>query len=142
MKKLLALLLLSPLAYADVGDWSKSFYVDEFGDETNDGFISQTVKGKFSNSATENSPLRVRMFINNANVMENTPWFRLYEYDGRNPIKGVYSQNGMRCRIKHQDNTITELPIIQNQGSDYFTPRTDGFNEYYINIYRHIILNE
>ena len=120
MKKLLALLLLSPLAFADVGDWSKSFYVDDFGDKTNQGFISQTVKGKFSNSATENSRLRVKILISNANVMENVPWFRLYEYDGRNPIKGVYSRNGMSCRIKNQDNIISRLPITQNQGSDHF----------------------
>ena len=120
MKKLLALLLLSPLAFADVGYWSKSFYVDDFGDKTNQGFISQTVKGKFSNSATQNSRLRVKILISNANVMENVPWFRLYEYDGRNPIKGVYSQNGMSCRIKNQDNIIFRLPITQNQGSDHF----------------------
>ena len=71
MKKLLALLLLSPLAFADVGDWSKSFYVDEFGDKTNEGFISQTVKGTFSNLKEENERLRVEMYINNANVMKN-----------------------------------------------------------------------
>ena len=103
-----------------IGNWSKSFYVDDFGDETNEGFISQIVRGKFSNSATQNSRLRVKIYISNANVMENVPWFRLYEYDGRNPIKGVYSQNGMKCRIKNQDNTISELPITQRQGSDAF----------------------
>tara|TARA_B100000767_G_C19721781_1_gene517602 strand:- start:82 stop:930 length:849 start_codon:yes stop_codon:yes gene_type:complete len=103
-----------------IGNWSKSFYVDDFGDETNEGFISQIVRGKFSNSATQNSRLRVKIYISNANVMENVPWFRLYEYDGRNPIKGVYSQNGMKCRIKNQDNIISELPITQRQGSDAF----------------------
>ena len=103
-----------------IGNWSKSFYVDDFGDETNEGFISQIVRGKFSNSATQNSRLRVKIYISNANVMENVPWFRLYEYDGRNPIKGVYSQNGMKCRIKNQDNIISELPITQGQGSDAF----------------------
>jgi hypothetical protein len=142
MKKLLALLLLSPLAFADVGDWSKSFYVDDFGDETNNGFISQTVKGKFSNSATQNSPLRVRMFIDNANVMENTPWFRLYEYDGRNPIKGVYRQKRLLCRIKNQDNTISLLDLVQNQGSDYFTPPTDIFHQTNMRMYEDLITNE
>ena len=138
MKKLLALLLLSPLAFADIGNWSKSFYVDDFGDKTNKGFISQTVKGKFSNSATQNSRLRVRMYINNADVMENTPWFRLYEYDGRNPIKGVYSRNGMSCRIKNQDNIISRLPITQYQGEDYFA--LSGKKN--IKMFKELIVNE
>ena len=139
MKKLLALLLLSPLAFADVGDWTNRFYVDDFGDKTNKGFISQTVKGKFSNSATQNSRLRVEIYISNANVMENVPWFRLYEYDGGNPIKGVYSRNGMSCRIKNQDNIISRLPITQNQGSDHFEISYIRKN---IKMFEELIVNE
>tara|TARA_B110000503_G_scaffold119172_1_gene180746 strand:- start:181 stop:708 length:528 start_codon:yes stop_codon:yes gene_type:complete len=139
MKKLLALLLLSPLAFADVGDWSKSFYVDDFGDKTKNGYISQTVKGKFSNFGTEDSPLRVEMYINNANVMKNVPWFRLYEYDLRNPIKSVNRESGMSCRIKNQDNIISELPIEQYQGSDYFQIRYIHKN---IKMFEELIVNE
>ena len=139
MKKLLALLLLSPLAFADVGDWSKSFYVDEFGDKTNEGFISQTVKGTFSNLKEENERLRVEMYINNANVMKNVPWFKLYKYDLRNPIKGVYRESGMSCRIKNQDNIISELPITQYQGSDYFHIRYIHKN---IKMFEELIVNE
>ena len=139
MKKLLALLLLSPLAFADVGDWTNRFYVDDFGDKTNQGFIAQTVKGKFSNSATQNSRLRVEIYISNANVMQNVPWFRLYEYDGSNPIKGVYSRNGMSCRIKNQDNIISRLPITQNQGSDHFEISYIRKN---IKMFEELIVNE
>tara|TARA_B110000261_G_scaffold19121_1_gene19147 strand:+ start:119 stop:676 length:558 start_codon:yes stop_codon:yes gene_type:complete len=143
MKKLLALLLLSPLAFADVGNWGKSFYVDDFGDETNNGFITQTVYGKFSNSATENSRLRVRIFINNANVMENTPWFRLYEYDGRNPIKGVYSRNTMSCRIKDKNDEIFRFSLDQGQGENYMYMSNSGkWNKRTISRLKEIIVNE
>ena len=145
MKKLLLVFtfllisLNSELHSAEVGNWEKSFYVDDFGDKTNNGFISQTVKGKFSNSATQNSRLRVKMYINNANLnlKENIPWFRLYEYDGTNPIKGVfYSRYGMSCRIKNQDNIISTLPITQYQGEDYFV--LSGKNK----MFKELIINE
>ena len=113
MKKLLALLLLSPLAFADVGNWSKNFYVDDFGDETNDGFISQTVKGKFSNRVTTNSRLRVRLYISNADVMENDPFFRFYEYDGEKPLKGDNEINFLKCKMKDHNNIISEVWLGQ-----------------------------
>jgi hypothetical protein len=109
-----------------VGDWNKGYYVDDFGDRTSNGFISQTTKGLFSNSATQNSPLRARMFINNANLEKQTPWFRLYEYDGANPIKGVYSRNTMDCRVKEQDGSIIRIEFSQSQGSDYFSVRSSS----------------
>ena len=104
-----------------VGDWNKGYYVDDFGDRTSKGFISQTTKGLFSNSATQDSPLRAKMFINNANLEKQTPWFRLYEYDGANPIKGIYSRNTMDCRVKEQDGSIIRIEFSQSQGSDYFS---------------------
>ena len=104
-----------------VGDWNKGYYVDDFGDRTSKGFISQTTKGLFSNSATQDSPLRAKMFINNANLEKQTPWFRLYEYDGANPIKGIYSRNTMDCRVKEQDGSIIGIEFSQSQGSDYFS---------------------
>ena len=117
MKKLLALLLLSPLAFADVGNWSKNFYVDDFGDETNDGFISQTVKGKFSNRVTTNSRLRVRLYISNADVMENDPFFRFYEYDGEKPLKGDTKNSFLECKMKDHNNIISEVSLEQYRKS-------------------------
>ena len=103
-----------------VGNWKKGYFVDEFGDKTGRGYVSQTAMGSFSNSATEGSPLRAVMFINNANLEKETPWLRLYEYDGRNPVKGIFSKNPMSCRIKDQDNIRISIYFSQNEGSDYF----------------------
>ena len=101
------------------GDWEYGNYVDEFGDKTNKGFLSLTTLGTFSNSATENSPLRVKMFISDGSLEKNNPWFRLYEYNGRNPIKGVFSSNPRKCRIKKEDGETYMLYLLQSQGADH-----------------------
>lgn len=103
-----------------VGDWKKGYFVDDFGDRTNSGFIFQTTKGLFSNVATENSLLRVRMYISNANLENQTPWFRLYEYDGANPIKGFYRKNLMECRVRDQHGLTFKIDFFQSEGSDHF----------------------
>ena len=122
-----------------IGNWEKDFYVDDFGDETNNGFISQTVKGKFSNSATQNSRLRVEIYISNANVMENVPWFRLYEYDGRNPIKGIYRQNRLDCKVKNQNSIVSNTTLYIYEGYDYFTL---GGGREWEKMFKELILNE
>jgi hypothetical protein len=103
-----------------MGDWKTGHYVDEFGDKTTDGFVSLTTNGSFSNSATEDAALRVRMFIN---AGSREPWFRLYEYAGKNPVKGIHtdlSLNMLRCRIKAGEMEPFNAYFNQRQGSDYF----------------------
>lgn len=102
-----------------VGDWDKGYYVDDFGDKTNSGFVSQTIQGLFSNSATEGSRLRVKIFINDGDLKLENPWFRFYEYDGNNPVKGTFSKNTMSCRIKDENNQIYRFEMGQGQGSDH-----------------------
>jgi len=109
------------------GDWSKGYYVDEFGDRTKQGFITQSVKGSFSNSATQNSDLKVKIYINNADISKGDPWFRFYEYAGTNPIKGVFDSNTMRCRIKDDKGGISNLYLNQGQGEDYL--KIDIYND-------------
>ena len=110
----------------NVGNWTYGFYVDEFGDSTNQGYVSQTVKGTFSNSATEGSRLRVSMFVSTDGYRIETPFFRLYEYDGKNPLKGRWSSdnqwasNNLYCRIKYDDGRIGVLRMMQSEGDDYF----------------------
>lgn len=46
------------------GIWSLDYYVDEFGDKTDKPFISTGwINGRFSNTATTDSPLKARLFI-------------------------------------------------------------------------------
>ena len=65
-----------------LGSWSTGNYVDEFGDNTGEGFIRLTTYGYFSNSATTDSRLRVVMMLSDGKI--DKPWFRFYEYDGKN----------------------------------------------------------
>ena len=123
-----------------VGDWTKGYFVDEFGDSTNEGFISQTVKGHFSNSATEGSALRVRMLIRHGDI-RISPRFRLYEYDGRNPIKGIFENNSMRCRVKDENGAILEMSLNQSQGADNFVIY-DYWKTKPIEAFKYLIENE
>jgi hypothetical protein len=109
-----------------VGNWDKGYYVDDFGDKTNSGFVSQTIQGLFSNSATEGSSLRVRIFINDGDLKFENPWFRFYEYNGNNPVKGTYSSNTMSCRIKDENDEIFRFEMKQFQGADSMFMNTNG----------------
>ncbi len=125
------------------GDWAYGSYVDDFGDKTGEGFISQTVMGLFSNSATTNSDLRVRMFISNADLNQERPSFRLYEYNGNNAVKGVYSDsNPVTCRIKDENGSIFNLTLYTAQGFESFSIDQDGKNKANVDALKEIIRNE
>lgn len=70
-------------------DWVLKYYVDEFDQPTSDWYItnSELITGKFSNSATTNSALSVRVLIDRGDIC-----FMLYEY-GRSQVKNSYSKN-------------------------------------------------
>ncbi len=118
-----------------LGNWGFGFYIDEFGDETNEAFVSQTVRGTFSNTATSGSALRVKMYISvddDGNTYQ--PFFRLYEYDRSNPMKGKYpsnnqfASNNLACNVKLPDNEIDRYILAQSEGDDYFTILQSNIN--------------
>ena len=78
--------------------WLIKYFVDSFGDKTKTGYIT-TKKyffGLFSNSATENSELKINFIISRDReemIGYNKISIQLYEYGGKNPVKrtGEYS---------------------------------------------------
>lgn len=67
----------------DVSLWKTNYYVDDFGDKTDNSFKSFTdLEGKFSNSATSGAKLFANILIDENNIR-----FDLYEY-GRGPSAG------------------------------------------------------
>lgn len=70
-------------------DWVLKYYVDEFDQPTSDWYITnrQLITGKFSNSATTDSKLSVKVLIDDQDVC-----FVLYEY-GSHQVKNSYSKN-------------------------------------------------
>ena len=117
----------------DTGSWSYGFYVDEFGDRTTDGYVKNTQRyASFSNSATTDSKLRVEMFLSvnpSAKNPVGDPWLRLYEYGGKNAVKGTFSDsydNGLDCKARPDNGGDDfDFMLTQGQGRDSF--RSSGY---------------
>ena len=73
--------------------WSMQYFLDEFGDQTDGGYITATARGNFSNSATTNSGLVVKFIINEKVSI------KLYEYND-NPVRAISSQT-YKMLVKH-----------------------------------------
>jgi len=84
----------------NTGIWSVNHYVDDFGEPTKEGYIRNTnlISGLFSNTATQNSDLNVRLLITNSSDIS----IMLYEYAGNNPVK-AYSADSYRVLIQDKD---------------------------------------
>lgn len=67
----------------NLGIWKIGYYVDKFNEPTKDPYISTEVNGRFSNSATTNSDLKVRFLVDFSEIR-----IQLYEYGRNHPIKG------------------------------------------------------
>lgn len=52
----------------EYGIWKVSYYVDDFGEPTKEGYVFTRCTGKFSNSATTNSELGVEFIIDESNI--------------------------------------------------------------------------
>lgn len=104
-----------------MGLWKYSFYVDDFGDYTKEGYVMLKTLGTFSNTATINSALAVEMYLNDGSIED--PWFRLYEYAGNNPITGIYSDsslNRINCKAKDLLGYNYKFSLNQSKGQSGF----------------------
>ena len=90
----------------NTGMWTVSHYVDEFGEPTKQAYITNTssIIGTFSNTATQNSDLKVDFLITNSSKIS----FQLYEYAGNNPVK-AYSSDSYRVQIQDKDGNRLKL---------------------------------
>lgn len=90
----------------NTGMWSVSHYVDDFGEPTKKGYITNTsdISGLFSNTATQNSALNIRFLISNSSKIS----IKLFEYAGNNPVK-AYSSESYRVLIQDKDGKRLKL---------------------------------
>lgn len=90
----------------NTGMWSVNYYVDEFGEKTNQGYITnaKSIQGTFSNTATENSRLNIDFLITGSYKIS----IQLYEYAGNNPVK-AYSSESYRVLIQDKDGNRFKL---------------------------------
>jgi hypothetical protein len=79
------------------GIWVIKNYVDEFETKTDKKYITteSNILGTFSNSATENSELEVRLLIDNSEKVA----IKLFEYAGKNPVKAGIEE-GYKIKVK------------------------------------------
>ncbi len=93
----------------NTGMWSVRHYVDDFGEPTKQGYITNTssIKGTFSNTATQDSKLNVDFLISNSSDVA----IQLYEYAGNNPVK-AYSSDAYRVLIQDKNGNRLKLRAV------------------------------
>lgn len=103
----------------NLGIWDVGYYVDSFGEPTEEAFVATNVSGTFSNSATTNSPLTVRFLID-----EDSIRIQLYEYAGNHPIKG---EGYLTMQIKDADGKAHTIETYNNDyGDNTVLPKHDA----------------
>jgi hypothetical protein len=90
----------------NTGMWGVGHYVDEFGEQTKEGYITNSsyIKGFFSNTATQNSKLNITFLINSSSKIS----IQLYEYAGNNPVK-AYSSKSYRILVQDKEGKRLKL---------------------------------
>lgn len=93
----------------NTGIWSINYYVDEFGEKTKQGYVTNTdlINGTFSNTATQNSALDVRFLISNSSEIS----IKLFEYAGNNPVK-AYSSESYTVLMQDREGKRTKLRAV------------------------------
>ena len=96
------------------GIWEIKYYVDDFGDPTDTGFITNTdlIKGTFSNSATTNSLLYAYFLVNGKGDIA----VKLFEY-GSSEVN-AYSTEYYEVKVKDSNGTVHSLPATIFEGGD------------------------
>lgn len=98
----------------NLGIWEINYFVDEFGEPTNDGYITtkNPIYGTFSNTATEGSALRARFIIADKKDIA----IKLFEYNRDNPVKDHDSY-----RVLVQDKDGERYEFRAHNSSDRIT---------------------
>lgn len=111
----LVLCLLVPFgtgALAAEAGWAVDYYVDDFGDPTDEAYLRGVFSGDFSNTATASSPLTVVVFYD---LDYEAFSFRLLEYDNV-PATYIGSEaENIVFKIKTADDVISEGTLIGDE---------------------------
>jgi hypothetical protein len=118
----------------NTGIWAIGNYVDNFGEQTKDRYITnkESIIGSFSNTATQNSALKVKLLISNsANIS-----IQLYEYAGNNPVKALTSE---RYFVGIKDSEGNKDVLISENNSDRLSfDKTDSKTVHH-SLFRHVL---
>lgn len=95
------------------GIWTFNNYVDEFNEETNEGYVTNTeyFNGTFSNSATTNSKLSVQLVIDGKYTK-----IELYEYGSQLVKTNMSDGEYYSVKVKDSNGNIKELGAVAIPG--------------------------
>lgn len=129
-------------------EWKLNYFIDEFGEKTDEGYILHTCDGEFSNSATTDSRLTVKIIVTPEQIRFDT-----FEY-GSQKMKG---EDLLEYRAKLPDDTeirfstwddeegfntvsssdfVNVMELFKNHDRIRFAARTT--NRYTVSTYRFI----
>ena len=97
--------------------WEIGNYVDEFGEETEERFLHQTVSGTFSNSATTNA--KCSYFIEH-NKDGEVLFISIYPY-GRNSKESFYDDTFQDVKIKKPSGELVTIEAFCFDGMINFS---------------------
>ena len=116
--------------------WTIAHYVDDFGDETDEAYISGMFSGSFSNTATSNSELTVIVGYDynipevqtNLNPATYSMSFRLLEY---NDHKATFSNSDeITLKVKINDKVIEyNLAGVEPNGDLFVVEKKQNYRE-------------
>jgi len=118
-----------------LGDWEVKYFVDEFGDPTNNGYITtkELISGNFSNSATNNASLLAQFLIKDSAHVA----LKLYEYES-NVVK-AYSSKKYSVKIKDNKGEKYSMTCSIYKGGDrvYFD---ESYNKNHISKFHKLLI--
>jgi len=97
--------------------WDIGHYLDDFGEETEERFLHQTVSGTFSNSASTNA--KCSYFIEH-NKKEKVLGISIYPYDG-NSKESFYDDTFQDVKIKKPSGEVVTIEAFCFDGMIYFS---------------------
>jgi len=116
----------------NLGIWEVNYFVDDFGEPTKEGYITtkNPIYGTFSNTATQNSDLRVHFII----ASKQNVAIKLFEYNSNNPVKGyrdryrvlVQDSSGERNTLSASNYNSDRLSFGRNDSEKMFNILSNG----------------
>ncbi len=106
--------------------WKKAFYIDEFGDLTDEWYLSGVFHGTFSNSATSGSDLVAAFYFDqnlDSATFDNFR-IRLIEYSKHIANLSRYSEDEITIKVKTPD-AVYECNPYYIEGDDLYIKRGD-----------------
>ena len=118
-----------------LGNWEVKYFVDDFGDPTNQGYITNNkiLEGQFSNSATTNAKLLAYFIVKDSSNVA----LKLFEY-GSNAVK-AYSTDNYSVKIKDDNGKTYAFNGNMYKGGDRLYI-DDSYKKKHVSQMHHLLL--